>query len=150
MSLYADTGFLVSLHATDANSTAARVWMKRHGEPMPWTWLHEVEFRNAIRLQAFRGQIKREEVDVILHKQALGLDNGVYFPAAPANAEVIRRVEALGSAFTAALGTRTLDTFHVAQALVLDATVFLTFDLRQARLAKEAGLRVPKLGDYTS
>ncbi len=84
MSHYADTGFLVSLHTTDANTAAARKRMKRHGGPMPWTSLHEVEFRNAIRLQAFRGQLAREEVGEILHKQAMGLENGVYFPAAPA------------------------------------------------------------------
>lgn len=146
MSLYADTGFLVSLHTTDANSASARSWMKRHGEPMPWTWLHEIEFRNAIRLQAFRGQIENGEIDEILHKQAVGLENGVYFPAAPALAEVNRRVETLSDGYTAQTGTRTLDILHVAQALVLRSGVFLTFDFRQARLAKEAGLRVPKLG----
>jgi predicted nucleic acid-binding protein len=145
MSCYADTGFLVSLHTTDANSAAARGRMKRHGAPMAWTWLHEVEFRNAIRLQAFRGQLAREEVGEILHKQALGLDNGVYFPAAPAMAEVIREVERLGASHTALLGTRTPDILHVANSLVLGIRDFLTFDKRQASLARAAGLRVPKL-----
>lgn len=145
MSLYADTGFLVSLHTTDANTVSARAWMKRHGEAMPWTWLHEVEFRNAIRLQAFRKQIEKREINDILHKQSTGLENGIYYPAAPALAEVNRRVEILSEDHTARTGTRTLDILHVAQALVLRSTIFLTFDLRQARLAKDAGLRVPKL-----
>lgn len=145
MSHYADTGFLVSLHTTDANTAAARKRMKRHGAPMPWTWLHEVEFRNAIRLQVFRGQLAREEVGEVLHKQALGLDNGVYFPAAPAMAEVTREVERLGASHTAMIGTRTLDILHVAHALILGIRDFLTFDKRQASLARAAGLRVPKL-----
>ena len=145
MNCYADTGFLVSLHTTDANTAAARGRMKRCGAPMAWTWLHEVEFRNAIRLQAFRGQLAQEEVGEILHKQALGLDNGVYFPAAPAMAEVIREVERLGASHTTRIGTRTLDIMHVAQSLVLGIRDFLTFDKRQASLAKAAGLRVPKL-----
>jgi len=145
MNLYADTGFLVSLHTSDANTAAARRRMKRHGAPMAWTWLHEVEFRNAIRLQVFRGQLAREEVGGILHKQALGLENGVYFPAAPATAEVVREVERLGASHTARIGTRTLDILHVAQSLVLGIREFLTFDKRQASLARAAGLRVPKL-----
>jgi len=145
MTAYADTGFLVSLHTMDANTTASRARMKRHGVPMPWTWLHEIEFRNAIRLQAFRGQIQAEEIDDILYKQALGLDNGVYFSAIPALAEVNRQVEKLGAAHTTNLGVRTLDILHVAQAVVLKARDFLTFDKRQATLAKGAGLLVPKL-----
>lgn len=143
MRVYADTGFLVSLHTVDANTAAARARMKRHGVPMLWTWLHEIEFRNAIRLQAFRGQIQHDEIDEILHKQALGLENGVYVSATPALAEVTRQVERLGAAHSSILGTRTLDIMHVAQAVVLKAKDFLTFDRRQAALAKAAGLLVP-------
>jgi len=40
-----------------------------------------------------------------------------------------------------ALGTRTLDTLHVACALELKAERFWTFDQRQAKLAKAAGLK---------
>lgn len=145
MICYADTGFLVSLHTTDANTTAARVRMKRRGAPMAWTWLHEMEFRNAIRLQVFRGQLESASVAGILHKQALGLDQGIYFPAAPALAEVNRHAERLGALHTAAIGVRTLDILHVAQALVLDIKEFLTFDKRQATLAKAAGLRAPQI-----
>ena len=145
MRTYADTGFLVSLHGSDANTTAARARMKRHGAPMAWSWLHEVEFRNAIRLQAFRKQLDPADVADILHKQALGLETGVYFPAAPALAEVNREVERLGALHTATIGTRTLDILHVAQALVLGLREFLTFDSRQGKLAKAAGLKVPKL-----
>ena len=145
MKVYADTGFLVSLHTTDANTAAARARMRRHGAPMPWTWLHEIEFRNAIRLQAFRGQIEAGEVDDILHKQALGLDCGVYFPTTAALSEVNRVVERLGALHTKKMGTRSLDIMHVAQALVLDMKYFLTFDKRQTALAKLAGLRVPQL-----
>jgi len=145
MNCYADTGFLVSLQSADANSALAKMWMKSHGMPMIWTWLHELEFRNAIRLQAFRKQIAPEDMAKILHKQALGLENGVYFPAAPALAEVNRVAEKLGGLFTSKLGTRSLDILHVAQALVLEINEFITFDIRQAALAKAAGLKVPKL-----
>jgi hypothetical protein len=43
------------------------------------------------------------------------------------------------------LGTRSLDILHVAAAVVMGRSVFLTFDLRQSALAKAAGLTVPQL-----
>jgi len=48
MNCDADTGFLVSLHSADAKSAPAKMWMKSHGMPMIWIWLHEFIFRNAI------------------------------------------------------------------------------------------------------
>jgi predicted nucleic acid-binding protein len=44
---------------------------------------------------------------------------------------------------TATLGTRTLDTLHVAAAIVLHADSFYTFDRAQARLARASGLATP-------
>jgi predicted nucleic acid-binding protein len=41
----------------------------------------------------------------------------------------------------ARFGTRTLDSLHVACALELNAERFWTFDDRQAKLAKAAGLK---------
>jgi len=41
----------------------------------------------------------------------------------------------------ARLGLRTLDTLHVASALELKAQRFWTFDERQAKLARAAGLK---------
>ena len=41
----------------------------------------------------------------------------------------------------ARLGTRTLDTLHVAAALELRAKRFWTFDMRQAKLAEAEGLK---------
>jgi len=45
-------------------------------------------------------------------------------------------------AHTAALGTRTLDVLHVASAVTLEATHFVSYDRRQVALATAAGLRV--------
>ena len=47
----------------------------------------------------------------------------------------------LGRRYGAKFGTRTLDTLHVACALELKAERFWTFDERQAKLAKAAGLK---------
>jgi hypothetical protein len=48
----------------------------------------------------------------------------------------------LSARWSAKLGTRSLDILQVAAALVLEADSFLTFDDRQKKLAKAAGLVV--------
>jgi hypothetical protein len=48
----------------------------------------------------------------------------------------------LSTLHTAALGTRTLDVLHVATAVTLEARRFVSYDDRQAALAKAVGLRV--------
>ncbi len=55
---------------------------------------------------------------------------------------VYAQARLLISRWTARLGTRTLDILHVAAALTLRADAFHTFDERQRKLAKAAGLRV--------
>ena len=59
--------------------------------------------------------------------------------------EFSRESERLSGIFTKTLGTRSLDVLHVSHAVVLGVKEFLTFDIRQAALAKAAGLKVPKL-----
>jgi predicted nucleic acid-binding protein len=44
---------------------------------------------------------------------------------------------------TAKSGHRTLDVLHVATAVHLGAKEFLSFDIRQKKLARHAGLKVP-------
>ena len=50
--------------------------------------------------------------------------------------------ERLSTSYSERLGTRSLDILHVAAALVLGVKEFHTFDTRQAKLAKTAGLKV--------
>ena len=49
------------------------------------------------------------------------------------------------SAETLRLGCRTMDILHVACAIEIAATEFLTFDQRQHSLALHAGLKVAEL-----
>jgi len=53
-----------------------------------------------------------------------------------------REAEDLGAIHTAKLGVRSIDLLHIGLALTLKATEFLTYDTRQASLAKAAGLKV--------
>ena len=59
-----------------------------------------------------------------------------------AAAVVEQKADELSRTHSAILGCRTLDIIHVAAAVVIGATEFVTFDGRQAALAKLAGLAV--------
>jgi predicted nucleic acid-binding protein len=61
-------------------------------------------------------------------------------PVLPA---MFERAQALAGKHTARLGVRSLDILHVAVALEIQAESFLTFDRRQARLARAEGLTTP-------
>ena len=145
MKAYADTAFLVSVHTRDGNTAAAVGRMMHQTLPLPWTWLHELEFRNAVRLRTFRREMNSDELTRALIDQRTDVDAGVYLAAVPPLADVARETERLSGIFTKSLGTRSLDILHVSHALVLGIKEFLTFDARQAALAKAAGLKVPKL-----
>lgn len=139
---YADTGFLCSLYAPDAHSSRVTSRMKRQELPLPVTWLHQLELRNALRLRVFRAEITPSQRDASLNLFLSDLAAGVLALASPAIPEVTMEAERLSAQHSERLGTRSLDILHVASAVVLGNAEFLTFDKRQALLARAAGLRV--------
>lgn len=145
MSGYADTGFLCSLYAPDAHSARAITAMERQNEPLAFVWIHQLEFRNALRLRVFRREITAKQRDASLNLLLSDLAGGVLMHAQPPLAEVMTEAERLSALHTEKLGTRSLDILHVAAAVVLGAAVFHSFDTRQAKLARAAGLKVKTL-----
>ncbi len=145
MNAYADTGLLCSLYAPDAHTARAALRMKRQALPLPFTWLHQLELRNALRLRVFRREITASQRDASLNLMLSDLANGVLIATSPPLNEVMTEAERLSALHSEKLGTRSLDILHVASALVLGRSDFLTFDLRQGSLAREAGLKTPRL-----
>ena len=141
MTAYADTGFLCSLHAPDAHTGRVLAWMKRPRAPLPFTGLHRLEFRNALRLRVFRKEITPEQRELAIQAMLADLAADVFTRAEPAWPEVLLEAERLSAGHSESLGTRSLDILHVASAVVLGARDFLTFDNRQGQLAKATGLR---------
>ena len=76
MTAYADTGFLCSLYAPDAHTLRAVARMKRQALPLAFTWLHQLEFRNALRLRIFRGNITAGQRDASLNTMLADLAAG--------------------------------------------------------------------------
>ncbi len=142
MNTYADASFLFSLYAIDAHSRAAEKLLRRAKPPLVLSELTQVEFVNAVRLAVHRHQIsvdEGDELDRIFHED---IKAGVLVvrtlgPTAFAKASDFSRKH------TPSLGVRTLDVLHVACAVTLGAKTFLTFDHRQAKLAKAIGLQTP-------
>ncbi|MFZ2640645.1 MAG: type II toxin-antitoxin system VapC family toxin [Verrucomicrobiia bacterium] len=145
MTAYADTGLLCSLYAPDAHSRRAVARMARQALPLPMTWLHQLEFRNALRLRVFRGEITPAQRDASLNAMLADLAAGVLAATSPPLTEVTTEAERLSTMHSETLGTRSLDILHVSSAVVLGVAEFLTFDQRQIALAKAAGLKTPAL-----
>ena len=139
---YPDSSFLVSLVCKDTNSAEALAWMAREREPLVFTPLHRIEARNALRNIAGRGEISAQERHEAFLQIEEDLRDGM-FVHAPVNwTDVFRRADELSESHAVADGQRTIDLLHVAIALEAGAQTFLSFDKRQRRLAKAAGLKV--------
>ncbi len=139
MSIYADSSFFVSLYVPDSHSESALKLMDAKPR-LPFSPLHLAECCHAIAQQVFFRKIPELKAQRIYHQINDDLAAGVWVRnALPENAfelcaELARRH---GSKF----GLRTLDSLHVACALELKANRFWTFDERQGKLAKAAGLK---------
>ena len=145
MNAYADTGFLCSLHAPDAHTGRVIAWLKGKRHSLPFTGLHRLEFRNALRLRVFRREITPAQRELSIQAMLSDLAAGVFAHAEADWPQVLLEAERLSAGHSEVIGTRSLDILHVASALVLGAEQFVTFDTRQGALARAAGLRVPSL-----
>lgn len=143
MSGYADAALLCSLYAPDAHTARAIACLDKQSQPLPIVWIHQLEVRNALRLRVFRREITSAQRDTSLNALLADLANGVLVIVSPPLTEVLTEAERLSALHSDTLGTRSLDILHVAAAVVLGSQEFLTFDRRQANLARAAGLIVP-------
>jgi predicted nucleic acid-binding protein len=137
---YADTSFLVSLYVRDAFSAPAQAWLASNPVALPLTEFGRTELRSALTRLAFTGAITATQLAASWQLLEADLAHGRLLACAPSWPTVFARAERLVAAHTVQLGTRTLDVVHVASALALGATDFVSFDPRQAALAQAAGL----------
>ena len=112
--------------------------MPRLQLPIMVTSLGELELENAIQLRIFRNQIAS------LERRPLALFHADVDARVvtlhPFSEAIYAEARRLTARWTSRLGSRTLDILHVAAAIVLGADSFHTFDDRQKKLAKAAGL----------
>ena len=140
MSTYADTSFLVSLYAPDANSARAAQQAARAELPFLLTAFGELELINALQLRVFRKELQAAEVSAAFAAFRRDTEQAV-FALKPLPVAAYGKAIQIARSRTAHLGARTLDILHVASALALRADRFYTFDTNQLRLAKAEGLK---------
>lgn len=149
---YADSSCLISLLSSEPGSEEVVSAYRRLGRPrLTFTPLHEIEVRNGLRLKAFMEKASvsaarkagvEREFAAWEARLSRYLKIGTLIPVAANWHEATGRALQLSAAHTRKLGTRTYDILHIAFALEMNCSTFMTIDLRQAALAKAAGLKV--------
>lgn len=140
MSVYADSSFFVALYLPEVHSGEAlrrmderkRIWL---------TPLHLVEWNHAIAQHVFQRAISAEEAARVYSAFEANRKSSLFVELNIPDAAYEKAVE-LARRHGPQMGMRTLDTLHIACALELGAKEFWTFDQRQQRLAKAAGLAI--------
>jgi predicted nucleic acid-binding protein len=139
---YPDSSFVVSLHRADSSHDAALAFLAKAALSLAFTPLHRIEVRNALRNAAASGEMKITECKQAFRQIDEDLRDGLLIHTSVNWTEVFRRADELSEKHAAASGQRTMDLLHVAAALECGASAFLSFDLRQRKFAKAAGLKV--------
>lgn len=141
-STYVDPSALRSLYLHDDRSARFCAWRRRLGGCLPVTRFGRVEIINSVQLA-----VHRQLIDGGLAQSAIADFDADIREGRLAVLDVLWRrtldlAAELSTLHTAALGTRTLDVLHVATAVTLETKRFVSYDTRQAALAKAVGLRV--------
>lgn len=144
MMLYLDTSALLKLYIREAGSDSVQAIIASQDRPLPIWEIQHAELVNALRLKVFWNEISADQADTQIELFQSRFNRGLYlFPEIDRHS-LMRRFLTL-SAETPRSGCRTMDIFHVACALEIGATRFLSFDQRQCALATHVGLPVATL-----
>lgn len=137
--IYLDTSAFLKLYIREEGSEEVQARVMAQDHPLPVWDVLEAEFINALRLKVFWKEMAAEPAEAQIKLFQARLRRGNYFAADIRRGELMATYRRL-SGETGRLGCRTMDILHVACALELRASVFLSFDARQVELARFAGL----------
>ena len=140
MTVYFDSSALVAVYVTGAYSARARRELRKHGR-VPWTPLHDLEVRNALRLLHGRRQIDEAELHGLLEHVEDDLQRGRLARPVIDLGAAFRRAEGLSRKHASKALARTLDVLHVAALIEIGCETLVSGDERQIALAKAEGLR---------
>lgn len=135
---YADSSFLVSLHRADSFHQAANTFLAQSALTLAFTPFHRIEVRNATAA----GDMTKTECSTAFRQIEEDLRDGLLVHTQVHWTDSFRRADQLSEKQAATEAQRTIDLLHVAVALECAAQTFLSFDKRQRKLAKAAGLAV--------
>lgn len=139
--LYLDTSALLKLYIREPGSETVQTIVASQDSPLPVWEIQEAELTNALRLKAFWKEITEVQAESQIKLFEDRRRRGFYFFPEIDRSNLLETFRRL-SAETPRLGCRTIDIFHVACAVELQASAFMTFDNRQTELALFAGLQI--------
>ena len=142
--IYVDTSVIVKLYIREKFSRKVSEWVSENNEAIPLTNFHVLEFRNALHLKEFQGEISDEQIQNVMENLDNHQEKGVYYRPQLNWTEILGYAHDLSQRFTALTGARTLDILHVASALSMKVEKFFSLDGRQVKLASLAGLQIEK------
>jgi len=139
---YVDPSALRSAYVHDSRSAKFAAWRRRVGGALPVTRFGRSELVNSILLGVHRGFLQDEDARGAVDDFDADVAEGRITLIDALWRRTLDLATELSSRHTVRLGTRALDVLHVATALTLETTHFVSYDDRQRKLAKVAGLRV--------
>ncbi|MDX2226294.1 MAG: type II toxin-antitoxin system VapC family toxin [Verrucomicrobiae bacterium] len=139
----ADSSFLFSLYGNDVHTQRALKWIKTKSRKIILTTLSEYELGNALRFAEFRRCIAAGEATLFWAQFEADCASGRLVIEICNLAAVVNEARRISATHTLTGGHRSFDILHVAAALHLGASEFLTFDANQKKLAGAEGLKVP-------
>jgi predicted nucleic acid-binding protein len=139
LTVYADSSFFVSIYLEDRHSKTAEQLISS-GTRVWFTPLHYAECTHAVVQQVFHKNLPATDAQQAYSHLEKDRAAGLWVEAEMPE-QVFDVCADLARRYGPRMGVRTLDSLHVACALQLKAELFWTFDERQAKLAKAAGLK---------
>jgi len=145
LKVYLDSSAIVKLYAPESDTAAVAEYVRGLTDPLPFSHLHEIEVKNALRLKVFRREADSRKISRSI--RAIERDAAMQILKRPELnwPGVFRRAEELSKKFSSRSGSRSLDLLHIASCLLLECRKFLTFDDRQAAVARKAKLSTVRL-----
>ena len=138
---YVDSSVAQALYVPGPASLRVSRWRRSIGDAIPLTQFGYAELTNAVAQAQHRHILDAHGTRGAFAALAHDLAEGHLRLHDLLWRRSLDRTAELGRAHTITLGTRTLDVLHVASALELGARTFVTYDTRQAALAKAVGLQ---------
>lgn len=142
MTTYIDSSVLVKVYCLEPTSPQALALLRHVETPFLFTPLHAIEIKNALRLKLYRKELTQFQMRGALGNLQNDIESEFLQHQDLDLRALFEQAESLSAAHTAAIGTRSLDTLHVAAALLIGCRLFVSFDRRQRALAHIEGLKV--------
>jgi len=143
--VYVDPSALARLYIHQEGSREMAAWRAKIRGPLTVTHHGRVEIVNAICRAAFLGQLPADALTESLSDFDSDFAAGHLSQADILWRAALNQAAELSQRHTPKLGTRSLDVLHVACAVELGLTYFLTLDARQRHLAAAAGLKLVRV-----